>query len=59
MSDKKWECIFKTSGLTNAQIIAGRLEAEGVPTQLNARFHRVSLKSGHHQVKCFFRCIVG
>ena len=34
MDDEKWEVIFSTSGVTNAHIIAGRLEAEGVPTQL-------------------------
>lgn len=33
MNNEKWECVFRTSGITNAHIIAGRLEAEGVPTQ--------------------------
>ncbi|MBN1380664.1 MAG: DUF2007 domain-containing protein [Deltaproteobacteria bacterium] len=34
MNDEQWECIFKTNGITNAHIVAGRLEAEGIPTQL-------------------------
>jgi hypothetical protein len=34
MNDETWEVVFRTSGITNAHIVAGRLETEGIPTQL-------------------------
>lgn len=34
MDDETWEVVISTSGITNAHIIAGRLEAEGIPYQL-------------------------
>lgn len=34
MNDEPWVCVFKTNGVANAHIVAGRLESEGIPTQL-------------------------
>ena len=31
--NEKWEVVMSTSGMTSAHIIAGRLEAEGIPVQ--------------------------
>jgi len=35
MSEENWEVVFTASGLTQAAIVQGRLEAEGIPVQLN------------------------
>ncbi len=34
-TDNPWIPLKKTSGITNARIIAGRLESEGIPTKLD------------------------
>jgi len=34
MDEGKWEVACKASGITNAKIVSGRLEAEGIPTRL-------------------------
>ena len=34
MDEEKWEVACRASGMTNANIIAGRLETEGIPTRL-------------------------
>jgi hypothetical protein len=34
MDEEKWGVAFTASGITNANIIAGRLETEGIPTRL-------------------------
>ena len=34
MDGEKWEAIYVAGGMTQANIIVGRLETEGVPTRL-------------------------
>jgi len=34
MNDEHWKVVYRASGMTNAQIIAGRLETEGIPVEL-------------------------
>jgi hypothetical protein len=34
MDNDKWEVVYTASGITNANIIVGRLETEGIPTRL-------------------------
>ena len=34
MDDEKWEVACRASGMTNASIVSGRLETEGIPTRL-------------------------
>ena len=34
MDEKKWEVAYRASGITNANIIVGRLETDGIPTRL-------------------------
>ena len=34
MTDNSWSVIFTASGMTQAKIITGRLETEGIPTRL-------------------------
>ena len=34
MYEEKWETVYTASGMTNANIIVGRLETEGIPTRL-------------------------
>ena len=34
MDEEKWEVAYRASGMTNANIVAGRLETEGIPTRL-------------------------
>ncbi|HYA15004.1 MAG TPA: DUF2007 domain-containing protein [Syntrophales bacterium] len=34
MDEEKWEVACRASGMTNANIMAGRLETEGIPTRL-------------------------
>jgi len=34
MDEDKWEVACRTSGMTSANIIAGRLKTEGIPTRL-------------------------
>jgi hypothetical protein len=34
MDEEKWEVACRASGMTNANIVAGRLETEGIPTKL-------------------------
>ena len=34
-TDDYWVALTKTSGMTKAKIIAGRLETEGIPTKLD------------------------
>jgi len=34
MDHEKWEVAYTASGITNANIIVGRLETEGIPTKL-------------------------
>ncbi len=34
MEGEKWETVHTASGMTNANIIVGRLKAEGIPTKL-------------------------
>jgi len=34
MDEEKWEIAYAASGMTNASIIVGRLETEGIPTRL-------------------------
>jgi hypothetical protein len=34
MDEEKWEVACRASGMTNANIVAGRLETEGIPTRL-------------------------
>lgn len=34
MFDEKWIIIYKAAGIVNAQIISGRLKADGIPTRL-------------------------
>lgn len=34
MEDRDWEVIYFAQGMVPARIVAGRLEAEGIPTKL-------------------------
>jgi hypothetical protein len=34
MDEEKWEVAFTASGMTNANIVLGRLETEGIPSKL-------------------------
>jgi hypothetical protein len=34
MNEEKWETVYTASGITNANIVVGRLETEGIPTRL-------------------------
>ena len=34
MDEEKWELVYRASGMTNANIVVGRLETEGIPTRL-------------------------
>jgi hypothetical protein len=34
MDEDKWETAYTASGITNANIVVGRLETEGIPTRL-------------------------
>jgi len=34
MDEEKWEVVYRVSGMTNANIVVGRLETEGIPTRL-------------------------
>lgn len=34
MDDEGWVVVHKASGMTHANIVVGRLESEGIPTQL-------------------------
>jgi hypothetical protein len=34
MNDEPWEVVCSASGMTNAKIIAGRLETEDIPVEL-------------------------
>ncbi|MFH1080272.1 MAG: DUF2007 domain-containing protein [Pseudomonadota bacterium] len=34
MTDESWSVVYTASGMTQAKIIAGRLETEGIPTRL-------------------------
>lgn len=34
MADHPWSTVFTASGMTQAKIITGRLETEGIPTRL-------------------------
>jgi hypothetical protein len=34
MDEEKWEVAFTASGMTNANIVLGRLETEGIPARL-------------------------
>lgn len=34
MDEEKWETAYTASGITNAKIVVGRLETEGIPTRL-------------------------
>jgi hypothetical protein len=34
MDEEKWEVACTASGMTNANIVLGRLETEGIPTKL-------------------------
>jgi hypothetical protein len=34
MDEEKWEVAFTASGMTNANIVLGRLETEGIPAKL-------------------------
>jgi hypothetical protein len=34
MTDEAWHVVYTASGMTQAKIITGRLETEGVPTRL-------------------------
>ncbi len=34
MKEEKWEVVHIASGMTNANIIVGRLQTEGIPTRL-------------------------
>ena len=34
MDEEKWEVAYRASGITNANIIVGRLETDGIPTRL-------------------------
>jgi Putative prokaryotic signal transducing protein len=34
MEEEKWEVAFTASGMTNANIVLGRLETEGIPAKL-------------------------
>ncbi len=34
MDEEKWEVVYRASGMTNANIVVGRLETEGIPTRL-------------------------
>ncbi|MEN6320579.1 MAG: DUF2007 domain-containing protein [Syntrophaceae bacterium] len=34
MAEEKWEVAYTASGITNANIIVGRLETDGIPTRL-------------------------
>ena len=34
MNDEHWKVVYRASGMTIAQIIAGRLETEGIPVEL-------------------------
>jgi len=34
MSGKKWEIVHSAAGLTQANIIVGRLKVEGIPTKM-------------------------
>jgi len=34
MNEEKWEVVYRASGMTNANIVVGRLETEGIPTRL-------------------------
>jgi hypothetical protein len=34
MDEEKWEVVYRASGMTNANIVVGRLETEDIPTRL-------------------------
>jgi hypothetical protein len=34
MTDERWNIVYTASGMTQAKIITGRLETEGIPTRL-------------------------
>jgi hypothetical protein len=34
MDEEKWEVAYTASGITNANIVVGRLETDGIPTRL-------------------------
>lgn len=34
MDEETWETAYTASGITNANIVVGRLETEGIPTRL-------------------------
>jgi len=34
MTDEAWNVVYTASGMTQAKIITGRLETEGIPTRL-------------------------
>lgn len=34
MDEEKWEVAYRASGITNANIILGRLETDGIPARL-------------------------
>ena len=34
IDEEKWEVACRASGITNANIVSGRLETEGIPTRL-------------------------
>lgn len=34
MDEEKWEIAYTASGITNANIVVGRLETEGIPARL-------------------------
>ena len=34
MDEETWEIAYTASGITNANIVVGRLETEGIPTRL-------------------------
>jgi len=35
MNEKLWIVVYVSSGAANAEIVSGRLQAEGIPTKLN------------------------
>jgi hypothetical protein len=35
MSEENWKVVFTAAGMAQASIVEGRLEAEGIPVQLN------------------------
>lgn len=34
MVEEKWTVVFKAAGIIQAQIVSGRLQADGIPTRL-------------------------